>query len=994
MKQSGIKENIKPWGPIGRTLEIPIPMVDLTSIFRLMKETFIKQGGKDYELEGTLKTLNIDAASLNLQDWQVMATVNNLSMTNRLTGSMIRFSPSSGEGVYVHFQSNTMYSFRDVPQTTDIVKRRVGNATIYIASNTHTMMGWEYSHEQKRFISTVDLKRDGKVDPTSFVVADIEGLIRDRKWNVPYLAEWYGVAKGNKEIGAVFKMQDYNMEPKAMLQAFWRSIIDSRPGTTVYFHNWAGYDAYHALDALVTLSLPGKMSFKPLMHNGQLINLAVLVQAEGEQKPKMVLNIKDSIKILPGALGRLAKDFNVMTLKEHFPHYFALPEFAELNYEGAVPAYEYFEPKRTSHKEWLELQAQFPNNDWNYMKESLKYLHADCKSLYQVLIAFFNDVYSNFKVNPQRNVSIPGVAFKNWKGNYLPDLQKKEGITVCDLSHDYDAFLREGYLGGIVDVYKPYVKDGYYYDVNSLYPTAMKCLMPVGSPRFQTLSVDEFLNSPWFGFVRATVTAPENLHIGVLAIRRDGKLVTPSGRFNGTFFSEELRFAIEHGYTLNSIEYGYAFGSAFIFDKYIDKLNAMKIQAQLDGKPSLRAIAKLLMNSSYGRFGMHPHDNVVRIVDSATATKIAASYSIVRDIEFSNGTSLIEYIPYPFAEAISSGLVKASDVPYFTEAGKVASQTNVPIAAAITAYSRMIINRFKLLALADGNDVIYSDTDSLVVQRPLPSSWVSPTELGLLKLEHKIREAFFIAPKLYYLECEGKDGNIYQVSKSRGYGGQLTRSEIETLYQGSAICVKKHKWYRSWKLHTVFFDMDSKLNITGTFSKRQKIFAFDHLPPMPKAPRALVLPSLESLMTRLSNEYPRHSVQQLMALARAEQKALTEQYNADCTAFRNAVSAYSQALNSSVPRWVKTTPIVLNDPVLEPALPRLLETQVRPGRPDRAAKALAGLTTNFSPAPSPPVSAGQALFRKPSVDLESRSADFMVTVYNKLFLRQQVSRKA
>ena len=33
-----------------------------------------------------------------------------------------------------------------------------------------------------------------------------------------------------------------------------------------------------------------------------------------------------------------------------------------------------------------------------------------------------------------------------------------------------DMDLREAYYGGVVDVYSPLIEDGYYYDVNSLYP--------------------------------------------------------------------------------------------------------------------------------------------------------------------------------------------------------------------------------------------------------------------------------------------------------------------------------------------------------------------------------------------------------------------------------------------------------------------------------------------------------------------------------------------
>lgn len=35
------------------------------------------------------------------------------------------------------------------------------------------------------------------------------------------------------------------------------------------------------------------------------------------------------------------------------------------------------------------------------------------------------------------------------------------------------------------------------------------------------------------------------------------------------------------------------------------QLNQMKVEAQLNNLPTIRNIAKLLMNSMYGRFGMH-----------------------------------------------------------------------------------------------------------------------------------------------------------------------------------------------------------------------------------------------------------------------------------------------------------------------------------------------------------------------------------------------------
>ena len=101
------------------------------------------------------------------------------------------------------------------------------------------------------------------------------------------------------------------------------------------------------------------------------------------------------------------------------------------------------------------------------------------------------------------------------------------------------------------------------------------------------------------------------------------------------------------------------------------------------------------------------------------------------------------------------------------------SYSIIAIAAAVTAYSRMIINEFKLLALSLGLEIYYSDTDSLVVNGPLPPEVCDSAELGQLKLEHTFKEGIFAAPKIYYLELE--DGSA--VTKCKGYSGKLSKEQ-------------------------------------------------------------------------------------------------------------------------------------------------------------------------------------------------------------------------
>ncbi len=90
-----------------------------------------------------------------------------------------------------------------------------------------------------------------------------------------------------------------------------------------------------------------------------------VINLNGEE----VLSIKDFIRILPSSLAKLAKDWKVETQKEHFPHYFFLDNIeSTLNYEGGMPAYLYFEPKRTTQAEYDEMVLEFKNKPWNFLE--------------------------------------------------------------------------------------------------------------------------------------------------------------------------------------------------------------------------------------------------------------------------------------------------------------------------------------------------------------------------------------------------------------------------------------------------------------------------------------------------------------------------------------------------------------------------------------------------------------------------------------------------
>lgn len=501
----------------------------------------------------------------------------------------------------------------------------------------------------------------------------------------------------------------------------------------------------------------------------------------------------------PGALARLAKDWKVETQKEHFPHYFYNNNLiSTINFIGSLPPYSCFEPKRTSLAEYEALAQQFKDN-WSFLEVSKTYILGDVKALYQIMIAFFEAIISKFPIDPLSIVSAPSAAFKIWRTIQLPKLNG-ELLKVYDFSHkEIDTKLRESYLGGIVDVYRPYLNgEGFYYDVNSLYPTAMSKPMPVGLPTLEYYPNPEALkeslkSGDFFGFVEATVQAPPlNTHtgyIGLLLIRLQGRLICPGGLYSGFFFSEELLFALNNGYSLISIKNVYSFQRGInTFKELIATLNQMKIEAQLNSQPTIRNIAKLLMNSMYGRFGMHTLNQETVIVSSSELTQLSKAYQIL-DEKYLGDKVLVTYTSLIPAPKIGTN----HSIEPIKELARGVGNTNVAIASAVTAYSRIIINQYKLLALNLGLEIYYSDTDSLVLNGQLPEEYISNTELGKLKLEYQFKEGIFVMPKVYCLVLE--NGKL--ITKCKGYSKQLTKEQYLSLLEGNTLELSVTKWTRS-----------------------------------------------------------------------------------------------------------------------------------------------------------------------------------------------------
>ena len=119
---------------------------------------------------------------------------------------------------------------------------------------------------------------------------------------------------------------------------------------------------------------------------------------------------------------------------------------------------------------------------------------------------------------------------------------------------------------------------------------------------------------------------------------------------------------------------------------------------------------------------------------------------------------------------VSNGTKSLEDNTQLPNQRKRGVKSSVGIAAAITAYARISLNRFKNLP---DNKYLGGDTDSAIMQFPLPEEFVGPG-LGMMKYEDDIKLGLFADKKLYYaVNSEGKE-NI----KSRGVGKDFNRKDI------------------------------------------------------------------------------------------------------------------------------------------------------------------------------------------------------------------------
>lgn len=304
--------------------------------------------------------------------------------------------------------------------------------------------------------------------------------------------------------------------------------------------------------------------------------------------------------------------------------------------------------------------------------------------------------------------------------NFFKDTISKKRFEEWFKPPLYDKDLRQAYKGGFTYLNEIYrgkeVKEGIVLDVNSLYPSVMYYSpMPYGEGiYFDGKYVPDKLYNLYIQNITCQFRIKKDM-IPTIQIKNNLSFVpteylsSSNGEsINLTLTNVDLKLFLEH-YDIYDVSYNWGWkykSSTKIFKSYIDYWNELKVKATKEGNKPLRTIAKLMLNSLYGKFAASPE-----------------------------GRSKIPYLDNNIVKYKLSELEERT--AYY-----------LPISIFITSWAR---DKTIRSAQAVYHRFIYADTDSLHLEgTDIPENLlISDTELGKWKIESTFKRGKYLRQKSY-----------------------------------------------------------------------------------------------------------------------------------------------------------------------------------------------------------------------------------------------------
>lgn len=310
------------------------------------------------------------------------------------------------------------------------------------------------------------------------------------------------------------------------------------------------------------------------------------------------IEFRDSLKILPFSVDKIAHDLKTKAQK----------------LKGTID-YNIF---RDRHYVMDETEEKYIKNDVLVLMEAL---------------------YKVQEYNLLDSLTIASACMKDFKTDggrtTLKEANKHFRDKFPVLDHEIDMELRKAYRGGWCYVHRPNeifnnVK-GEVYDVNSLYPSCMyHHQFPIGEPHY--FEGKDFLKhkfKPYYVKIMCTFKVKDG-HLPFIQIKNnrwaDNEYIRNSGNdpVELVLARPDFELFLEQYDTEYDIICGWWFyGDNTIFDEYVMRWYELKKKAAAEKNLVLKMIAKLFLNSLYGKFAMsqvqscgHPYldeNNVLKI---------------------------------------------------------------------------------------------------------------------------------------------------------------------------------------------------------------------------------------------------------------------------------------------------------------------------------------------------------------------------------------------
>ena len=459
--------------------------------------------------------------------------------------------------------------------------------------------------------------------------------------------------------------------------------------------------------------------------DGLFYFIEVYFQRENKRKPRKVI-FYDSLKLLNFPVRDVANAFDLPIKK------------GEIDY--------------TRH-----------NTPCNVTEEEKEYLKNDVQIMAFALKKMFSEGFEK--------ITIGACSLSDYK-NFVGKENFERLFPKLDA--ETDAEIRASYKGGFTfanpERQGEEIGAGIVLDVNSLYPFVMHTkALPYGRP---VKFIGEYPKNEKYPLFVQTFRCMFELKRGYLPTLQ----IKNNIRFNQTEYltsskneeniheyvtltltSVDIELFFKH-YNVFNVEYisGYMFKSSVnLFSKWVEKWTAVKIQATKDKNKGLRTIAKLVLNSLYGKFGTNPKGSKKRPVLNPI-----------------NQTLSFKLIRYPLCDE-NGAPMKDENGNDLTTSIEMRESLYIPVATFVTSWARYvtITTSQKIHAESKAQNgksrYLYSDTDSIHLEGlSLPEGvFVDDTILGAWKLESKFILAKFIQAKRY-IEAEReetKTGKLFKL---------------------------------------------------------------------------------------------------------------------------------------------------------------------------------------------------------------------------------------